>query len=135
MAPGRAIESSLQNVRLQKILWIAFAYLLIRPQQQYRREHAWNQLKIVHRSQDGNAFVVEKANIVQQFELAAQVKILRWLVQKQQARLLRKSKGDLDALTFSSTQLVENALSQGRDGGQFQSAFHCGTILAAKTRE
>jgi len=74
----------------------------------------------VHGSQDRNALIVENSDIVQQFELAAQVEILGRLVQEEQARPLRQSKGDLDALTFSSTQLIKNALSQGCDSGQLQ---------------
>src|SRR5260370_39378715 len=130
MASRRAIESSVENVGLQNILRTAFARLPARLKQQNGRECTGNQLKIVHCSQDRHPVIIEGANVVQQFELAAQIEVLSGLVKQQQARLLCQSESDFDALTFSSTQFIEDAIPEGGDIGQFQSALDRPAILA-----
>src|ERR1700728_3313359 len=123
MAPRRAIEGSFENVGSQNVLRTAFAHFMTRFEQQNGRKCAWNQLKVVHCSQNRNPLIIERAEAIQQFELAAQVEVLGRLVQQQQARLLGQSESDLDALTFSATQLIEDAAPEASDIGQFQGAL------------
>ena len=90
-------------------------------------------MKVVHRSQNRNPLLMEGADRIQRFELATEVEVLSGLVKEQQARFLCQSESNLDPLTFSPAQLIEDAIPEGSDIGQSESALDRLAIAAFET--
>ena len=82
------------------------------------REVAVYQMKIVDRCEHRNAFAPQRVQQVDEFRLPANIEVLRRLVQQQKLRLLRQAKSDLDPLTLSPAQFVEDSAAQAGGIGQ-----------------
>src|ERR1035438_7498729 len=117
----RAVEDAPKKFRAQHFARQPLKHFTLRVEQPHGGECALNQCKFMHRREDSDAVALEALDQIDQLKLAADVEMLRWLIEQKQRRLLCEAEGDLDALALAAAELIEHAVAErnciGEDHG------------------
>jgi hypothetical protein len=91
--------------------------------------------QIMHRGEDGNAFLAQRANQFDHLELASEIQMLHRLVEQQQLGLLCQPQCNFHPPTFASAELVEDARTQRSGICQRHGPFHGFPVRRAQSAE
>src|SRR5437879_9964459 len=109
MAPRRTVESLFQNGWLKNFFRRPRHQRHLGTQEQNRRKVTLQQLKIMNRCKDSDAFRPKEVQQIDQLDLPPNIQILRRLIQQQQLRFLREAQRNLHALALPPAQFVEDS--------------------------